>query len=723
MRTAVSPASSPHVQKNPSKVAAILLGNKTYWEIGSDFIQGIGVFIIAVTLLVAFTSDEATNFATAVTCLWLCAFCVFVVFGLQLASTPLFNDDNKCAYRSKLMISLVLSAGFGTYFCLQIGYYHEATKNPTVTTTSTYMSETELAAQYLDFFLSPVFDVEDIKQGASQYASKADDQIVAALDKKVKMYPIVTLSGSVKGDATTHEVRVPIEDHVSFNGADFQSFWGESCDTVDGSSEFNVNSFLQCVDNQSTGRRSLASCDVCVAQFKGNGGCSCFTGDCDEEQIAGFLPDECFSLMDDPQCQSLAGEECGYEGGDDRSGPTCNSHDDCSPDTPFCYQGVCDVCASCHYCTDGVDNTCGSVCQTPTKGGTCDSTSGQEGCRSFCAPSWTGNMNCDLESCWGCERFWEGTTFDGGDCKTIMPAGFSRDMAMDCYYNPLEPHCAWIQTLGEQDGVTLSQDEIQDRINAQNLLRDQFGGNPRRVSLKLDFQNNDLVKCDSIKCKTINFYMMIDQKDEDLTDVTNPSLNSNKTIYTIMNTVFYSRSSQNNEQSVIQSDRALKMKYNIEFHKDMSLTREETWSMTTSNTIYGEEPRRNVKRFIKVSFMLPKRYRKVLVVESAEVLSYTLGSLWTSVIATLGLVGSIFLFFFPNVLHKGYFRFQEWVPHVTKGSGDTIDFDKIADEVTKRHASHLDVGGDMTDIELSTQSKSESVGEKTQKHDSFAVGS
>ena len=39
---------------------------------------------------------------------------------------------------------------------------------------------------------------------------------------------------------------------------------------------------------------------------------------------------------------------------------TCDSHDDCPADYPFCYDGLCDLCSECQYCQDGIDGTCGS---------------------------------------------------------------------------------------------------------------------------------------------------------------------------------------------------------------------------------------------------------------------------------------------------------------------------------------------------------------------------
>jgi len=37
----------------------------------------------------------------------------------------------------------------------------------------------------------------------------------------------------------------------------------------------------------------------------------------------------------------------------------CNSHSECGSSAPFCYEGRCAPCSECHYCHDGIDDTCG----------------------------------------------------------------------------------------------------------------------------------------------------------------------------------------------------------------------------------------------------------------------------------------------------------------------------------------------------------------------------
>jgi len=205
--------------------------------------------------------------------------------------------------------------------------------------------------------------------------------------------------------------------------------------------------------------------------------------------------------------------------------------------------------------------------------------------------------------------------------------------------------------------VQASQDQVQ---TVKSMLNEGNSGKVRGLGMTLDFSNEDLVRCDERSCKFINLYLMIDQEGCDLTDITDPSKLCDGQIYELLNMIFFSESSTNNEQNVLQSDRRLKTKYNLLFERETSLTKEDTFRMVTSNIQYGEEPERNTKQFVKVSFVLPKRQGKIEVSTSEAVLSYTLGALWTTVIATFCVVILVFLFVFPNILQKSYFRFQKW---------------------------------------------------------------
>merc|ERR1719285_1319491 len=84
-------------------------------------------------------------------------------------------------------------------------------------------------------------------------------------------------------------------------------------------------------------------------------------------------------------------------------GQFCMSHSDCQGDTPFCYEYQCDSCAECHFCHDGVDGTCGSC--------------GVGGCPAYCVDEWIGDNICDMYDCDVCDHFTVDGVFDGGDCE------------------------------------------------------------------------------------------------------------------------------------------------------------------------------------------------------------------------------------------------------------------------------------------------------------------
>jgi len=116
-----------------------------------------------------------------------------------------------------------------------------------------------------------------------------------------------------------------------------------------------------------------------------------------------------------------------------------------------------------------------------------------------------------------------------------------------------------------------SQDEVQ---TVKSILNEGNSGKVRGLGMTLDFSNEDLVQCDERTCKFINLYLVIDQEGCDLTDITDPSKLCDGQIYELLNMIFFSESSTNNEQNVLQSDRRLKTKYNLLFERETSLTKE-----------------------------------------------------------------------------------------------------------------------------------------------------
>jgi len=259
-------------------------------------------------------------------------------------------------------------------------------------------------------------------------------------------------------------------------------------------------------------------------------------------------------------------------------------------------------------------------------------------------------------------------------CGDICPDGYTNnfnDFGAEICENAEYRRCAICDGVDGVDADSCSSvayieaRESHDNVHTvKSILNEGNSGKVRALGMTLDFANEDLFQCNERACKFINLYLVIDQEGCDLTDNTDPAKSCDGQIYQTLNMIFFSESSTNNEHNVLQSDRRITTKYNFLFQRETSLTKEETFRMEISNIQYGEEPKRNTKQFVKVSFVLPKRQGKIEVSTSAAVLSYTLGSLWTTVIATFGVVSQIFHFFFPNILHKSYFKFQKWKPNV-----------------------------------------------------------
>jgi len=291
------------------------------------------------------------------------------------------------------------------------------------------------------------------------------------------------------------------------------------------------------------------------------------------------------------------------------------------------------------------------------------------------------------------------------ECGEVCPDGYTNNFSM------FGPHycenaefrgCAICDGVGgvEIDScesvVHIEAHESHDKVpTVKSILNEGNSGKVHGLHMTIDFSNEDLIQCNERSCKFINLYLMIHQEGCDLTDSTDPAKSCEGQIYQSLNMMFFSGSSTNNEHNVLQSDRRITTKYNLLFERETSLTREETFRMVTSNIQYGEEPKRNTKQFVKVSFVLPKRQGKVEVSISAAVLSYTLGTLWTTVIATFSVVSQIFFFFFPNILHKSYFRFQKWKPNVDDRNvkEDDVKEEDVKEQDVKEEAKKPQEGG------------------------------
>merc|ERR1712050_629931 len=121
--------------------------------------------------------------------------------------------------------------------------------------------------------------------------------------------------------------------------------------------------------------------------------------------------------------------------------------------------------------------------------------------------------------------------------------------------------------------------------------------------------------------------------------------------------------------------------------KETSLTGSVTSTMSAELVRYGEEPQGYARGYVKISFTIPTKAGKAIIHTSTEQLPYTINMLWTSIIATSSLVGGLFMFFFPNIMHKSYFRFADWRPDV-----EALDESKvvhISNKVVREHSKSV----------------------------------
>jgi hypothetical protein len=78
-----------------------------------------------------------------------------------------------------------------------------------------------------------------------------------------------------------------------------------------------------------------------------------------DDGIDGTCGSQCRPTREDKMCGGSAKDQ-----GDDIDNPHgefCFDHSSCSAGE-FCYEGMCDSCSECHYCSDGIDGTCGPNC-------------------------------------------------------------------------------------------------------------------------------------------------------------------------------------------------------------------------------------------------------------------------------------------------------------------------------------------------------------------------
>lgn len=190
--------------------------------------------------------------------------------------------------------------------------------------------------------------------------------------------------------------------------------------------------------------------------------------------------------------------------------------------------------------------------------------------------------------------------------------------------------------------------QANDAAKAALALVEGNAGRSQIYELTLDFKDDDeLIQCGERSCRVVNMYFIM-----------------SKLGYEYVNFNFWTGSDTENAVSLIQSDRFLRAGYKLQFDQEKFLDQSSKKRVQMAMIQYGEQPDKYAKKWVKVRFLLPAKNGKVPASLAEEKLTYTIGDVWTAIIATSGLAGAMFAFVFPNVLSKSYFRFAPWQPHV-----------------------------------------------------------
>jgi len=192
--------------------------------------------------------------------------------------------------------------------------------------------------------------------------------------------------------------------------------------------------------------------------------------------------------------------------------------------------------------------------------------------------------------------------------------------------------------------------QANEAAKAALALVEGNAGRSQIYELTLDFKDDDeLIECGERSCRVVNMYFIM-----------------SKLGYEYVNFNFWTGSDTANAVSLIQSDRFLRAGYKLQFDEEKFLDQSSKKRVQMAMIQYGEQPDKYAKKWVKVRFLLPAKKSKVPASLAEEKLTYTIGDVWTAIIATSGLAGAMFAFVFPNVLSKSYFRFAPWQPHVDK---------------------------------------------------------
>lgn len=196
---------------------------------------------------------------------------------------------------------------------------------------------------------------------------------------------------------------------------------------------------------------------------------------------------------------------------------------------------------------------------------------------------------------------------------------------------------------------------------------------------RVDFADDKVFRCEKFLgeevCNQVNLYFVFNKN----------TIGAGKDSYMFVNLDFQTSTDSTGQtrQNVVQSVAHTKVGYAIEWTKETSLDGSTETLLYTTQTRYGEEPQIYAPSYVKASFQIPVKSGKAVWSTAQEQLAFTLNGLWTSIVATSSLVGGLFMFFFPNIMHKSYFRFADWRPDVEHMNVD--------DEVEKHFDKNFEV--------------------------------
>jgi len=225
---------------------------------------------------------------------------------------------------------------------------------------------------------------------------------------------------------------------------------------------------------------------------------------------------------------------------------------------------------------------------------------------------------------------------------------------------------------------------VVDGVVAGSIADDCIGKcQHKNFRWRIDFKDNGVFTCTkylgTMQCNQVNLYFVFNKG----------SIGKGPNDYEFVNLDFQATNDSIGvtRRNIVQSTAHTKVTYALQWTRETELDGSEETVMYADQVRYGEQPDRKAPYYIKASFSIPTKSGKAVWTTAKEQLAFNLNQLWTSIIATSSLVGGLFMFFFPNIMHKSYFRFADWRPDV-----ESLDEQKVAhisNKVVREHSKSV----------------------------------